>query len=320
MPDQKFRLIEQDPWLEPSAKDIEDRYRRYRERLESISKDFESLEGFAGAYKYFGINYDAEREGWIYREWAPQAHALYLTGDFNDWDRFSHPLKQDEFGIWEIFLDKKKYQKTFCHGTKIKVLVDSGKGLRYRIPAYITRAVQDEDTKNFTGQLWFPGDFDWAGDQFNAGQIGDLFIYECHTGMAQEKEGVGTYAEFTEHILPRIKNLGYNAIQMMAIQEHPYYGSFGYHVSNFFAPSSRSGTPEDLKLLIRAAHREGIAVILDVVHSHTVKNVVEGLNEFDGSDSQYFHPGSRGEHPQWDSKIFDYGKTEVLRFLLSNLN
>jgi 1,4-alpha-glucan branching enzyme len=319
MPNHTLKLISVDPWLEPSAQDIEDRYQRYLDRLKTIEIDFGSLEQFADGYKYFGINYDENRKGWIYREWAPQANALYMTGDFNNWNRSSHPLEKKDFGIWEIFLDKMQYQDSFKHGSKIKVLVDSGKGLRFKIPAYITRAIQDEDTKNFSGQLWIPSPFDWTGDDFNAGSLGELYIYEAHVGMAQEREGLGTYTEFTENILPRIKNAGYNAIQLMAIQEHPYYGSFGYHVSNFFAPSSRFGTPEELKTLIKTAHSMGIAVILDVVHSHTVKNVVEGLNEFDGSDAQYFHPGSRGEHPQWDSKIFDYGKTEVLRFLLSNL-
>jgi len=315
----KLKLIEVDPWLEPSTQDIEDRYSRYLEKLNAITNDFGSLEDFSDGYKYFGINYDVNRKGWIYREWAPNANDLYLTGDFNEWDRFSHPLQKNEFGIWEIFLDEKQYKDTFTHGSKIKVLVDSAKGLRYRIPAYISRAIQDDDTKNFTGQLWFGGDFNWSDDDFVTRKIGELYIYEGHVGMAQEKEGLGTYAEFTENILPRIKDMGYNAIQLMAIQEHPYYGSFGYHVSNFFAPSSRFGTPEELKNLIKTAHQMGIAVILDVVHSHTVKNVVEGINEFDGSDAQYFHPGGRGEHPLWDSKIFDYGKTEVLRFLLSNL-
>ncbi len=310
-----------DPWLEPSAKDIEERYNRYITRLKQIEKDFGSLEKFADGYKYYGINFDKEKNGWFYREWAPAAKALYLVGDFNDWQKFTHPLKRNEYGVWEIFLPYEEYKDTFVHGSKIKVLVESERrGLEYRIPAYITRVVQDEDTKNFSGQLWFPPEeFDWGNDNFNAGMVGDLFIYEAHVGMAQEREGIGTYREFAETIIPRAVNGGYNALQLMAIQEHPYYGSFGYHVSNFFAPSSRFGTPEDLKYLIKTAHENGMAVILDVVHSHTVKNTIEGINEFDGSESQYFHAGSRGEHPQWDSKIFDYGKTEVLRFLLSNL-
>ncbi len=319
MSEKKLKIIKQDPWLEPSAQDITDRYIRYKEKLTEIENNFSSLIKFADGYNYFGINYDSKRKGWTYREWAPKANALYLTGDFNNWDKFSHPLIKNEFGVWEIFLDENKYKNTFVHGSKIKVLVDSNLGLNYRIPAYVRRVIQDEDTKNFSGQVWLPGKFDWTDDDFNPGNLDELFIYECHVGMSQEKEGIGTYLEFAENILPRIKNAGYNSIQLMAIQEHPYYGSFGYHVSNFFAPSSRFGTPEDLKYFIKKAHQLDIAVILDVVHSHTVKNTVEGINQLDGSNEQYFHPGTRGYHPQWDSKLFDYGKTEVLRFLLSNL-
>ena len=314
-----LKLIKDDPWLEPSAHDIQDRHDRYLAKLAAIQNDFGSLSSFSDGYKYFGINYDEERKGWTYREWAPEAKALYLVGDFNNWEQFPHPLEKNKYGIWEIFLDHDTYKDSFLHGSEIKVLVDSQQGLNYRIPAYITRAVQDEETKNFTGQVWFPEAFDWSDDSFKPGTNRELFIYEAHVGMAQEKEGVGTYHEFADLILPRIKAGGYNTIQLMAIQEHPYYGSFGYHVSSFFAPSSRFGTPEDLKYLVKKAHQMDIAVILDIVHSHTVKNTVEGINQFDGSDGQYFHTGSRGDHPEWDSKIFDYGKTEVLRFLLSNL-
>jgi len=315
----KLKLIKDDPWLEPSEQDVMDRYNRYKEKLKSIESDFSKLDKFAEGYKYFGINYSPEAKGWFYREWAPQATALYLVGDFNNWEKYSHPLTKDQYGIWEIFLPKSEYEDTFTQGSKIKVLVVSQMGENFKIPAYINRVVQDDDTKNYTGQVWTPKKFSWKDDQFKMANNAELFIYECHVGMAQEKEGVGSYKEFTKNILPRIKDAGYNTIQMMAIQEHPYYGSFGYHVSNFFAPSSRFGTPEDLKKLIKTAHEMEIAVILDVVHSHTVKNTVEGINQFDGSESQYFHPGERGEHPQWDSKIFDYGKTEVIRFLLSNL-
>ena len=145
-----------------------------------------------------------------------------------------------------------------------------------------------------------------------------LLIYECHVGMAQDKEGVGTYNEFRESVLPRIAADGYNCIQIMAIQEHPYYGSFGYHVSSFFAPSSRFGTPDELKRLIDKAHSMNIAVIMDIVHSHAVKNEVEGLGNFAGDPCQFFCKGNRREHPAWDSLCFDYGKPEVMRFLLSN--
>jgi len=314
-----FRLIREDPWLEPSENDIRARYERFRARRKEIGQSAGNLLGFANAHKYFGVNYDAEKKGWVYREWAPNARKLYLTGDFNDWNKFSHPLTRNEHGEWSIFLEKATYAKTFMHGSRIKVVVETEKSIRDRIPVYIRRVIQDDKTKDFSGQLWFPEEFDWKGDNFDPGQIGDLVIYECHVGMAQEKEGIGSYSEFAGKVLPRIKQAGYNAIQMMAIQEHPYYGSFGYHVSSFFAPSSRFGTPEELKELIRTAHRMGIVVIMDIVHSHTVKNINEGINEFDGSDGLYFHPGPRGIHPQWDSRLFDYGKDEVQRFLLSNV-
>ncbi len=119
--------------------------------------------------------------------------------------------------------------------------------------------------------------------------------------------------------MPRLAGLGYNAVQLMAVAEHPYYGSFGYHVSSFYAVSSRFGTPEDLKHLVDTAHGLGLRVLLDLVHSHAVKNMLEGLNRFDGTDFQYFHSGPRGEHPAWDSLVFDYSKYEVQRFLLSNV-
>jgi 1,4-alpha-glucan branching enzyme len=312
-------LIKLDPWLEPNAGDIEYRYQRFQDRLHEIEHDHESLLKFADGYKYFGINYDFPRKGWYYREWAPLATELFLFGDFNGWRRFTHPLTKNEYGVWELFLDEKTYKDSFKHGSKIKVLVNSPAGIRERIPAYIHRVEQDDETKNFTAQVWLPRKFDWNGDDFDVSQSNPLLIYESHVGMAQERAGTGTYTEFKDLILPKVKKLGYNAIQLMAVQEHPYYGSFGYHVSSFFAPSSRFGTPEELKELVKTAHQMGIAVIMDVVHSHTVKNILEGINEFDGSDCQYFHPGDRGNHPQWDSKLFDYGKREVLRFLLSNL-
>jgi 1,4-alpha-glucan branching enzyme len=136
--------------------------------------------------------------------------------------------------------------------------------------------------------------------------------------MAQELGRVGTYDQFRADILPRIADAGYNTVQLMAVMEHPYYGSFGYQVSSFFAPSSRFGTPNQLKALIDEAHGMGLRVIMDLVHSHAAGNPVEGLSEFDGTEHQYCHAGARGRHQAWGSRCFDYGKTEVLHFLLSN--
>jgi 1,4-alpha-glucan branching enzyme len=317
----KLPIIQEDPWLEPYTEEVHNRFERYKTSRQHIEDAEGSLLNFATGHNYYGINFDVERNGWTYREWAPEAYTLHLIGDFNEWNRSTHKLEKNHKGDWEIFLPYEEYRNSFVHGTKVKVNVNAANGSRDRIPAYIRKVVQDPVTYDFAGQLWFPENpFNWTDDEFKAaGSAKQLLIYECHVGMAQEHGRVGTYKEFADGVLPRIKEAGYNAIQLMAVMEHPYYGSFGYHVSNFFAPSSRFGTPEDLKFLVNNAHRMGIAVIMDIVHSHAVKNLAEGLNEFDGSDSQYFHAGGRGYHEGWDSKLFDYGKWEVKKFLLSNV-
>lgn len=321
MKDKKtIALVEEDPWLQPHEEEIRNRIQRFKKALKEIKDVSGDLLTFATGHKYFGFTYDEDQKGWFYREWAPEAYGLYLFGEFNDWDRTSHPLTKNNFGIWELFLPEDLYYKKFTHKSKVKVHIVGANGSYDRIPAYITRVVQEENNTDFCGQLWFPNKpFEWTDRDFNLKKIKDPLIYEAHVGMSQEREGLGTYREFADKNIPKIRQMGYNCIQLMAIQEHPYYGSFGYHVSNFFAPSSRFGTPEDLKYLVDRAHKYGLAVIMDVVHSHAVKNFGEGLNEFDGSDHQYFHPGGRGNHDLWDSKLFDYGKLEVKRFLLSNL-
>ena len=314
-----IQLVKDDPWLEPYNNDLETRLNRFKDSLKNMESAKGSLQNFADAHHYFGINYDTTKKGWWYREWAPNASHVALIGDFNDWNDSIHVLNKNEHGYWEIFIEDPK-KNILKSGDKVKVRIQTNDATLDRIPAYITRTIQDESTKGFDGQIWYADKpFAWTDSKWSTESVKTPFIYECHLGMAQEKEGVGSYNEFTDNILPRIHSLGYNCIQMMAIQEHPYYGSFGYHVSNFFAASSRFGTPDDLKRLINTAHNMGIAVIMDIVHSHAVKNVAEGLNCFDGSDDQYFHPGARGYHEQWDSKCFNYGKWEVQQFLLSNI-
>ena len=313
-------IVKKDPWLEPNAEDMLRRYDRYRERLSAIGKECGSLTEYANGYFYFGFQYDDALRGWWFSEWLPGAKDVYLFGDFNGWQRTQLPLKKDGCGVWSVFLPDETYGERLVHGSKVKMLVHGDNGWLERIPSYIWRVVQDEHTKDYTGQLWAPAEpFDWRGDSFDIASVGSLLIYECHVGMAQEKEGVGTYCEFIKTILPHIKKAGYNTIQLMAVAEHPYYGSFGYHVSNFFAPSSRFGTPEELKALVCKAHAMGLAVIMDLVHSHYVKNINEGLNELDGTDHLYSPAGKAGNHPYWDSKLFDYGKEQVRHFLLSNI-
>ncbi|MDN3202620.1 alpha-amylase family glycosyl hydrolase [Algoriphagus sediminis] len=316
-----LQILQDEKWLQPFASEIKSRNNRYLGAMDHIRDQYGDILEYAGFHKYFGIHYEPWRKGWIYREWAPEAKQLYLMGDFNWWDRYSHPMKKNKRGEWEIFLDEKEYAGRFVHGSKVKVHVTGANDVALdRIPAYIRRVVQDEKSHDFAGQVWNPKPFKWSDKKFSPKKsFAEPFIYECHIGMAQEDPKVGTYKEFEEIILPRIVEAGYNVIQFMAIMEHPYYGSFGYHVSNFFAPTSRFGTPEELKSLIDKAHSLGIAVVMDIVHSHAVKNVNEGLNEFDGTPYQYFHPGEKGYHEGWDSKLFNYGKEEVQQFLLSNI-
>ncbi len=316
----KLALLNNDPWLEPATEEIEARYDRFQNTLKEIESNSKSLNEFANAHQFYGFHYDKKLKGWFYREWAPNAQDVYLFGDFNNWQRYVNRLTPNRSGQWEIFLPDEIYKDRFVHKSKVKILIHSDAGWEEKIPAYIHRVVQDSDSVDFSGQHWAPPvPFDWEGDHFDIRQLHELLIYECHVGMAQERESVGTFTEFADYILPYIKNSGYNVIQLMAIAEHPYYGSFGYHVTNFFAVSSRYGAPEELKYLIKKAHEQGIAVLMDLVHSHAAKNTHEGLNHFDGSDNQYFHAGDRGDHPHWDSKCFNYGKPEVIQFLLSNL-
>lgn len=313
-----IQLVVDDPWLAPYEPDIAKRMSFFQERLNQISTRSGSLYEFASGHHYFGFNYDKKLKGWWYREWAPAATGLSLIGEFNHWNAEHHPMTQDDHGVWGVFISDDDEYPLNASGL-VKVKIQSGIEDRDRLSAYIQSSVQNPDSYDFSGQVLGKSQYKWKDGKFSIDQKDAPIIYECHVGMAQEKEGVGTYREFADNILPRIARQGYNCIQVMAIQEHPYYGSFGYHVSNFFAPSSRFGSPDDLRYMIDKAHQLGIAVIMDAVYSHAVKNIAEGLSDFDGSDHQYFHSGGRGYHTGWDSKLFDYGKIEVLQFLLSNI-
>ncbi len=305
-------IVKNDPWLHPYEQTIRSRIHK------AVLKEKElagtgSLENFSNGHLYYGLHKLPECR--VFREWAPNASAIYLLGDFSGWKEMEeYKLKHLGQGIWEIKFAANLLQ----HRHLYRLSMHWNVGFGERIPAWATRVVQDPDTLMFNAQVWEPDTkYQWKEDHFT--RSGDPpLIYEAHIGMATELEKTGTYNEFREQVLPRIIQSGYNTLQLMAIQEHPFYGSFGYHVSNFFAASSRFGTPEDLKALIDAAHQGGLAVIMDLVHSHAVKNEVEGLARFDGTVYQYFHDGPRGFHPAWDSMCFNYEKNEVLHFLLSN--
>ncbi len=308
-----YKILKIDPILEAYEDDINLRMDNYKRKKAELLGEGKSLVDFANGYQYFGFH--RTKKGWVYREWAPAAEEMYLTGDFNEWDTKACPMTRLENDVFEIQLQGKNALKP---GQKVQaIVIHQGKELR-RIPLYATRVVQDSETLLWCAEIEETlQPFAWKDEKFKKPQT--PIIYECHIGMAQDKYDVGTYREFREMTLPRIKKLGYNTIQIMAIMEHPYYGSFGYQVSNFFAASSRYGTSQELKELINAAHSMGIAVLLDVVHSHAAMNTNEGLNEFDGTEYQFFHAGERGNHSAWGTKLFNYDKNEVLHFLLSNL-
>ena len=309
-----MRIIENDPWLSPYQAAIEGRHDHALWRESELTGGKMSLADFATGYLYYGLQ--RTDSGWVFREWAPNATDIYLIGDFSGWDeqeRFR--LKRiNDAGDWEVRIPF----GMIGHGQHYKMRVKWNGGQGDRIPAWCRRVVQDEQSKIFSAQVWDPKkEYRFKHKEFKP-KRDPLLIYECHVGMAQEREGVGTYTEFKNNVLPRVREAGYNCIQVMAVQEHPYYGSFGYHVSSFFAPSSRFGTPEELKELIDAAHGMGISVIMDLVHSHSVKNEYEGLGNLAGDPNQYFLPGDRHEHSAWGSLCFDYGKNQVLHYLLSN--
>jgi len=313
----ELKIFEYDPNLRAVEGDVIARTERYLNRKKELLGANKKLSDFANGHHYYGFH--KTKTGWIYREWAPAAQAMHLVGDFNGWDRTSHPMKRiDENGTWELEI---KGVRTLAHLSRVKVAVTDQYGnTQDRIPLYATYVKQDKETNGFNALIWNPRKtFEWTDEKFRPAKNVPPIIYESHVGMATEAERVGTYLEFMTDMLPRIKANGYNTVQLMAIMEHPYYASFGYQVSNFFAASSWYGTPDELKALINEAHRLGISVLLDIVHSHAVKNTAEGINMFDGTVWQFFHDGEKGDHPAWGSKCFDYSRTGVLHFLLSNV-
>ncbi len=307
-----LKIIESDPYLQPFEGAIEYRMDAFKAAKRRLFGPRGNLVDFANAYKYYGFH--KESDGWVYREWAPGAEDMYLCGDFNNWQLYSHKMEKLENGNFEIVLPK----DALSVGSHVQAVVIHGGETLRRVPTYATRVVQDPVTLLWCAEIDDTlEDYPWTDGDFKPEKT--PFIYECHIGMSSEEGRVASYNEFRQNMLPRIKALGYNTLQIMAVMEHPYYGSFGYQVSNFYAASSRYGTSRELKELINTAHSMGLTVLLDVVHSHAVKNVGEGLNLFDGTEYQFFHEGSRGEHSAWGTKLFNYGKPQVLHFLLSNL-
>ncbi len=307
----KIPLIENDAYLKPFEAFIARRIERVEKKYAALAQG-KTLSEFADAHQRFGLH--KTKKHTIYSDFLPNATNVWLIGDFSDWKLSDdYKLRKEKNGIFSIKLKP----SILKHGDLYRLFVEWEGGKGDRIPAYARRVVQDPETYIFNAQVWQP-DETFKPKHKAPEKKENCFIYEAHIGMASEEGKVASFNEFTENIIPKIHALGYDTIQLMGIQEHPYYGSFGYHVSNFFAVSSRFGTPDDLKKLIDTAHGKGIRVIMDIVHSHAVKNEVEGISKYDGSEYQFFHAGGRGQHAAWDSRCFDYGKYEVLYFLLSN--
>ena len=305
-------IYDTDPYLMPFRTAIDVRHARILQTRDEMAVGG-SLSAGVNNHLFYGLH-RTEDGGWVFREWAPNATRIYLIGDFNNWHRTEgYALKPTGGGNWEITLPG----MFLSHGDLYKLYIEWVGGGGERLPAYVTRTVQDPDTKAFCAQVWDPAQ-PYVWKHRRPGKRPNPLIYECHIGMSGEKEGVSTFEDFRRDVLPKVADLGYNVLQIMALQEHPYYGSFGYQVSNIFALSSRFGTPEEFKALVDAAHAKGIAVVMDIVHSHMVKNELEGLSNFDGHDTLYFYSGPQGHHPAWDSRCYDYGKSETKYFLLSN--
>ena len=304
------KIYEADPWLQPYSAAIDARHERISNDRRRLCGDGRVSDA-ANNHLFYGLHETGD--GWVIREWAPNASRVYLIGDFNNWKKTpAYALKPIGSGNWELELPG-----TFLHhGDLFKLWIEWPGGGAERLPAYAVRVVQDPESKVFCAQVWNPEPYVWKSRR--PSRRAHPLIYECHIGMSSEEEKVAGFEEFRRNVLPRVHRLGYNVLQIMALQEHPYYGSFGYQVSNMFALSSRFGTPEEFKALVDDAHSKGIAVIMDIVHSHMVKNEAEGLSLFDGRDDLYFYKGAQGHHPAWDSRCFDYGKDETRYFLLSN--
>ena len=307
-----YKILKNHPELQPFKGDIEMRMDRYKQKKEQLLQNGLTLKDFANAHKFFGFH--KTKTGWIYREWAPGADQLYLTGDFNSWHWTDDPMTREENGVWTIELSSDKIMQ----GSKVMTIVENNKNKTQHLPLFTRRAVQDWKNGSWCCEVWDDEEtFKWTDKGFKPED--HPIIYETHVGMSSEEYKIATYTEFADNVLPHVKDAGYNTVQLMAVMEHPYYGSFGYQVSNFYAASSRFGTPDELKYLVNKAHEMGIRVLLDVVHSHAVGNTLEGINLFDGTDYQFFHSGAKGDHPAWGTKCFNYDKPEVLHFLLSNL-
>jgi len=313
------KLFELDPYLKDHEREIKRRYGNFEDFLNRMDQVEGGILEMAKGYNYFGCHVEPDKT-FVCRQWAPGAKEMWLMGDFNDWRPHEYPFEKLEFGRWQIKINSESGACKVKHLSRLKLVIRAEDGnIIYRLDPW-AKYVLPTPRNIYDHHFWNPPKEEvYQFKNPKPKRPTSLKVYECHVGISSSEPKVNSYNDFSESVLPRIVELGYNAIQIMAVMEHAYYASFGYQVTSFFAASSRFGTPEELKACVDKAHELGLFVMLDVVHSHASKNTEDGLNSFDGTDSCYFHTGSRGVHPQWDSRLFNYCSWEVLRFLLSNL-
>lgn len=313
-------LFKSDGYLRTHENEIRRRFNEFNSKLTEIQNNHGGLEKFTRSYNEYGFHVLSDNSVRIL-EWAPGAQGMFLTGDFNNWNRTSHPFKKLDYGKWQLDIPVNSDGSCpLAHQSKVKlVILTRDNRMVDRICPWATYVVQPSDSTVYDHVFWNPPrELKYQFKNKKPPAPDNLKIYEAHVGISSPEYKVASYTYFKDNLVPRIKKQGYNAIQLMAVMEHAYYASFGYQVTSFFAASSRYGTPEELKELIDHCHQNGIYVLLDLIHSHACKNVDDGLNQFDGTDGCFFHEGGRGFHSLWDSRLFDYTQWEVLRFLLSN--
>ena len=271
------------------------------------------------AYRYFGSHLEEQdgQPGAVFRVWAPHAKAVSVVGDFNSWVPTSHPMEKVSDGIWELFIPGIKTYDVYkyCITTPADELV-------YKADPYAFHA----ETRPSNGSKVFDiSGFDWHDAAWEDAQKkndvinGPMSIYELHAGSWKMKEdGVPyNYSELADQLVPYIKDMGYTHVELLPITEYPFDGSWGYQVSGYFAPTSRYGTPHDFMEFVDKLHAAGIGVILDWVPAHFPKDA-HGLYAFDGECTYEYSDLKKGEHKEWGTRVFDYGKNEVRSFLISS--
>ncbi|KAL7618883.1 hypothetical protein Lser_V15G03253 [Lactuca serriola] len=312
------RILEIYPHLGSYKDHVEYRIKRFEEWHKLFDLDEGGLTEFSKGYLKFGFN--REKEFIVYREWAQAAKEAQLVV-FNGRDGSYHEMIKDKFGVWSVEIpNNDNGDSVLTHNSRVKFRFKHNNGdWIYRVPAWINYT---RPTAPCNGVYWDPyseRDNDMKFDRPAKPEAPHIYI--AHFGKHSSGFGVYSYREFADNILPGEANK-YNTVQLMGVMEHSSYGPLGYDVTNFFAVNSSSGSPEDLKYLIDEAHRLGLRVLLDVVHSHVSSNITQGLSGFDvgqATEDSYFHTGERGYHRLWRSRLFNYSNWEVLRFLLSNL-